>query len=366
MAEYIDTEAETAETPTQAMVPLGPGGALTGAERLADPAAMRQQLASYSEARGIFLDWVLDALVAGTDYMTIHRKTGRGANRQDCPNADDKKSPRCERCGAKATLCKPGSEKICGLLRLRPRFSRDLDTWEMLGSEAGMLALRCELLDAHGAVVAEGRACRKADLDYGDVNKTIKMVQKSAQTDAVLRHAGLSEVFTLDLEDQPTGDTERPTFGAVPRRAAAPAPTPPPASPPPPADPSWPSDEEAPPYETPPSRPATSQRGASAQRPKAMPEAPPPPDDAISTGKVRRLYALIHEAVGDDRAEFERVKTALKDALRQATGREHLEHCPWKGDTYEQLAGPWLDAAVAGQPIMAGRSHARLVRPRGR
>jgi hypothetical protein len=35
----------------------------------------------------------------------------------------------------------------------------------------------------------------------GDANKAIKMAQKSAQIDAVLRCAGLSEVFTQDLED---------------------------------------------------------------------------------------------------------------------------------------------------------------------
>jgi hypothetical protein len=61
--------------------------------------------------------------------------------------------------------------------------------------------VRCELKDAAGRVLAEGVGARSLKQDYGDLNKCLKMAEKSAHIDAVLRLAGLSEVFTQDLED---------------------------------------------------------------------------------------------------------------------------------------------------------------------
>src|SRR4029453_13910841 len=140
----------------------------------------------------------------------------------------DASSPVCRTCGGKATLCKPGSEKMCGLLQLRPRFKRDIESWEMLGAEPGLVTLVCELQTANGTVVAEGRGARSREQDFGDVNKTLKMAQKSAQTDAVLRCAGLSEIFTQDLEDMPASarDNDEPAPFEAPRRTQAPAPPP--------------------------------------------------------------------------------------------------------------------------------------------
>lgn len=42
---------------------------------------------------------------------------------------------------------------------------------------------------------------RAVEQDSGDLNKALKMAEKSAHIDATLRMAGLSEVFTQDLED---------------------------------------------------------------------------------------------------------------------------------------------------------------------
>src|SRR5436189_15982 len=189
------------------VIPAGPGpDVLHSRLALTDPEVLKGQLAAYSAARKLFVDWLFSNLTAGVDYMLIHRKIGRGQNRQDCPQKQNRTGRGCEKCGGKATLCKPGSEKICGLLRLRPRFRKDEETWVMLGADSGTLAFVCELVDeTSGSVVAEGRGCRTKAQDYDDINKTVKMVQKSAQTDAVLRCAGLSEVFTQDLEDMPGG-----------------------------------------------------------------------------------------------------------------------------------------------------------------
>jgi hypothetical protein len=59
-----------------------------------------------------------------------------------------------------------------------------------------------------GQVVAEGVGARNLNQDYGDFNKALKMAEKSAHIDATLRLAGLSEVFTQDLEDRPIIEEE--------------------------------------------------------------------------------------------------------------------------------------------------------------
>jgi hypothetical protein len=58
-------------------------------------------------------------------------------------------------------------------------------------------------MSADGTVVADGIGARSAEQDYGDLNKALKMACKSAHIDATLRMAGLSEIFTQDLEDMP-------------------------------------------------------------------------------------------------------------------------------------------------------------------
>ena len=50
-------------------------------------------------------------------------------------------------------------------------------------------------------MVGEGRGARSLKKDGGDANKAIKMAEKSAMIDAVLRTGALSEVYTQDIED---------------------------------------------------------------------------------------------------------------------------------------------------------------------
>ncbi len=202
--------------------PVAPGGLVL----LSDPVALKGTLAKWADARKVFIEWVFSTLVAGVDYQLIHRKVGPKGNKDYCPNDRDHASRHCQRCGGKATLCKPGSEKIAGLLQLRPVFVRDTDTWEMIGSRPGVIALVCQLMDGGGRIVAEGRGVRSQDQDYGDLNKTVKMCQKSAQTDAILRLGGLSEIFTQDIEDMPSGAAEAPRKAEEPKPAPKPSPAP--------------------------------------------------------------------------------------------------------------------------------------------
>jgi hypothetical protein len=54
-------------------------------------------------------------------------------------------------------------------------------------------------------VAAEGTGARRIAQDSGDINKSFKMAEKSSHIDATLRVAGLSELFTQDIEDMGIG-----------------------------------------------------------------------------------------------------------------------------------------------------------------
>lgn len=102
---------------------------------------------------------------------------------------------------SKPSLSKPGSEKFMSLFHLRAEFERDNDTWEMAGRKDGLLCYVCKLYTKNGLLVGEGRGARDMMKDNGDANKAIKMAQKSAQIDAILRTGALSDFFTQDIED---------------------------------------------------------------------------------------------------------------------------------------------------------------------
>ena len=386
----METEASnpTPTPPEGAVLALVPTDAGPGTLVLNDPAALAARLKVYGEARQLLVEWLLSKLVAGIDYTLIHRKVGPRGQKTDCPNAGNMVERSCPACGGKSTLCKPGSEKICGLLQLRPVFTRDAETWEMLGAEPGVVALKCELLTGSGVVVAEGRGARHRDQDYGDVNKTVKMVQKSGQTDAVLRCAGLSEIFTQDLEDAPgggfrNGDDEPADFsapkgksGAAPA-APAPAPT------------------------------LRDQLGESVRRAAAVPagtplrersamirggsqgQAPPPvrrpptargpqsasgsgaPSDALSPARVNRLMALLHEAIrGAEVPEpehepvFDAARAYLVEWVGRTQGRERLSDCSWRA--YDELCAqiPAAVDAALGAEGPPPRPRPRLVQRR--
>jgi len=379
------------ETPDVVAEPVPPEGALTlvppaegAALLLNDPAALKAQLETYGEARRLLVEWLMSQLVAGIDYTLIHRKVGARGQKTDCPEKGNLTGRACPTCGGKSTLCKPGSEKICGLLRLQPKFRRDVEAWEMLGSEPGLVCLVCELYTAAGVIVAEGRGSRHRDQDFGDTNKTLKMAQKSAQTDAVLRCAGLSEIFTQDLEDSGGGfDNGAPEAGefeapksksgaaapsslqaqleaSVKATAPRPAPTPPRAAPP------------VRPMQT---RPAPTARPA----PRPAPRAPQPvpaggstPPDALSPARVNRLMALLHEAIEgaevpqDQHAGiFDAARAYLVDWVGQTQGRERLSDCSWRA--YDELCAQVpaaVDAALSGQAPLP-RPRPRLVRRYG-
>jgi hypothetical protein len=138
-------------------------------------------------------------------------------------------------------LWKPGAEKICGMLGLIPRFPNlaEYEKATLRGEDIKVIILKCELHTGNGFVAAEGTGARRVDQDRGDINKSLKMAEKSAHIDATLRVAGLSELFTQDIEDMltdkagrgdmPPGDTTHNHPSPPPQNQPAKASIPPPA-----------------------------------------------------------------------------------------------------------------------------------------
>lgn len=157
----------------------------------------------------------------------------------------------------KPSLGKPGSEKLAKIFGLSSKFSIDKETMEAIGElPAGkrFVAFVCDLFDKSGAHMGQGRGAtfvefyrtnyrsakkgeyeeaskqpgfnpsdwKQARGNYGPywrvkdgevfdelaLNKAIKMAQKSAYVDAVIRATGMSDLFTQDLEDMKGLDVE--------------------------------------------------------------------------------------------------------------------------------------------------------------
>jgi len=160
-----------------------------------------KQAEAYGKQRKSILDFVGSQLKENTDYG--HPFPGSG----------------------KKSLLKPGAEKFCGLLQLEPVFVADTDTWQMMGGKDGMLVLICFLMSGdrktealhqlkelgmefkldiyRNLAAAEGRgAGNLEEKKTMNENNLVKIVEKRALVDAVLRLAGLSELFTQDGEDE--------------------------------------------------------------------------------------------------------------------------------------------------------------------
>lgn len=110
-------------------------------------------------------------------------------------------------------LSKGGAEMVASAFGWTAEFIKDTDTWEMLGSKSGVVCYICNL--KNGQFVGQGRGVRQISQDNGDLNKTVKMAQKSAHIDAILRSSGLSDLFTQDLEQEE--DMPREQIGETPK-----------------------------------------------------------------------------------------------------------------------------------------------------
>lgn len=181
---------------TQAAPPAANLPVLVSANPLDLPATMfKEGLDRRKQNRAALMAWVRDALVDGTDFGKIHI-----VSKDKCRAGKECKNPAHF---SKPSLFKPGAEKICGMLGVTVRYPTlpDYERAALTGAKLSQIIIRCEILDASGRVVADGVGARVIAQDNGDINKALKMAEKSAHIDATLRMAGLSEVFTQDIED---------------------------------------------------------------------------------------------------------------------------------------------------------------------
>lgn len=192
--------------------------------------------------RKALLKWIQGNLQTGVDYGQIHF-----VGKDKCRLVADGRTHECldPRHWSKPSLWKPGAEKICGMMGLIPRFPTmaEYERATLRGEDIKVIILKCELHTGNGFVAAEGTGARRIDQDRGDINKSLKMAIKSAHIDATLRVAGLSELFTQDIEDMLQDKAGKEQFQAgegngnhtEPPARPQPAQTPPP---PPPKEPS--------------------------------------------------------------------------------------------------------------------------------
>ncbi|MDO8669113.1 MAG: hypothetical protein Q7K65_02375 [Candidatus Buchananbacteria bacterium] len=98
------------------------------------------------------------------------------------------------------SLAKGGAEKLANIYNLTATFKRDDDTMNAFSEVKDIIAYVCNLC-RNNQVVGQGRGAATLSKNQWDVNKTIKMSQKSSYIDAVIRTTGLSDIFTQDIEN---------------------------------------------------------------------------------------------------------------------------------------------------------------------
>lgn len=155
-----------------------------------EPGILAEVMEREVATRQIIKDYIGHHMKKGVDYGSIEivsKKTGA-------------------RFKTKPSLFKPGSEKFLSLFKLQARFKKDTDTWEMAGSYPNTFTYLCELFTLKGIKVGEGRGATRLDeKQEWTVNNAIKIAQKRAQIDAVLRTGALSDFFTQDFEEESGG-----------------------------------------------------------------------------------------------------------------------------------------------------------------
>lgn len=135
--------------------------------------ALETQVDTLLDSRKYFIDKVLPILAENQDYYTIMNKK---------------------------SLAKGGAEKLLTIFGFVADFQVDKETMELIKQD-GLIAYVCNLKNKNGDFTGQGRGADTLGRNKNDANKTIKMAQKRAFVDAVIRTTGLSDIFTQDLED---------------------------------------------------------------------------------------------------------------------------------------------------------------------
>jgi transcription termination factor NusB len=99
------------------------------------------------------------------------------------------------------SLGKSGAEKLATIYKLTAKFEIDKEIGQIFAEMKGLIAFKCFLYDDKEVFRGQGGGSDTLARNQGDPNRAIKMAQKRAYIDAVIRTVGLSDVFTQDLED---------------------------------------------------------------------------------------------------------------------------------------------------------------------
>lgn len=134
---------------------------------------MKKRVNDFFELRKHIIEKIIPILEEGRDFFVIKNKKSLG---------------------------KSGAEKLATIWGLTSEFTKDDDTLQMLGEIKGLLCYKCSLYK-NGQLCGEGRGADTVTRNQNDPNKAVKMAQKRAYVDAVIRATGLSDIFTQDLED---------------------------------------------------------------------------------------------------------------------------------------------------------------------
>lgn len=155
---------------------------------------MKASVDTFIEVREYLKREISKILIPGHDFYTIER-------------FDKKRSKKILR----HSLGKSGAEKLLWLHRWRvPKMALDREMMDAFDLGEPFVAIVCEVVSSTGEVLAIGRGAAKLSDHDQDVNKAIKMAQKSAYVDGTIRATGLSD-FTQDLEDMFPAEVKKPS-----------------------------------------------------------------------------------------------------------------------------------------------------------
>ena len=149
--------------------------------------------------RQALLQWIAKTLVEGVDFGVIRNKK---------------------------SLWKPGAEKITGMLGIKREYP-GIDKYQdaaVEGKSIDQIVIKCVLKNGQNVHVSEGLGGRTVRQEGGDLNKAIKMAAKSSFIDGTLNLVGLSEIFTLDLEDMFPEELQTPSKPPEKKAESKPAP----------------------------------------------------------------------------------------------------------------------------------------------
>lgn len=134
---------------------------------------------AFLEKRAEFIEKVNKIMVDGKDYHIIQ---------------------------GRKSMAKGGAEKIASIFGWTATFNQDQDSMSAFKDVPGIVCFVCNL-EKNGQLIGQGRGAATLAKNGSDPNKTLKMAQKSAYVDAVIRASGLSDFYTQDIGPEDEGSS---------------------------------------------------------------------------------------------------------------------------------------------------------------